>query len=133
MVFLFSRNFPDRRLLSSALQSFFGLGPNITSRVLARFHLHGQTRMRDLSSAQILEMNAYLDAIPSQPNLPANCQTGVKVENELKRDVLRNIARLKDIGTYRGRRHAMGLPVRGQRTRGQIKTVWRLNRAERNL
>ena len=89
--------------------------------------------MRDLSSAKILEMNAYLDAIPSQPGLPANCQTGVKVENELKRDVLRNIARLKDIGTYRGRRHAMGLPVRGQNTRSQIKSVWRLNRVERNL
>ena len=89
--------------------------------------------MRDLSSSQILELNAYLDSISSQPNLPANCQSGVKIENELKRDVLRNIARLKDIGTYRGRRHAMGLPVRGQNTRGQIKTVWRLNKVERHL
>jgi small subunit ribosomal protein S13 len=75
--------------------------------------------MRDLTQHQILDLNAHLDSL--------------KIENELKREVLRNIARLKDTGTYRGRRHAMGLPVRGQRTRGQIKTSWRLNKAERNL
>jgi small subunit ribosomal protein S13 len=75
--------------------------------------------MRELSSQQILDLNAYLE--------------GIKIENELKRSVLADIKRLRDTGTYRGRRHAMGLPVRGQRTRGQIKSVWRLNKVERNL
>lgn len=125
-VFLFSRNFPDRRLVTSALQSFFGLGPNLTSRLMANFHLHRTIRMRDLSQPQILDLNAYLDSI-------GNHMPGVKIENELKREILRNIGRLRDIGTYRGRRHAMGLPVRGQGTRGQIKTSWRLNKVERNL
>jgi small subunit ribosomal protein S13 len=86
---------------------------------MARFHLHSTMRMRDLTQPQILELNAHLD--------------GMKIENELKREVLRNIARLRDIGSYRGRRHAMNLPVRGQNTRGQIKTAWKLNRVERNL
>jgi small subunit ribosomal protein S13 len=42
-----------------------------------------------------------------------------------------DITRLRDTGTYRGRRHAMNLPVRGQNTRSQIKTARKLNRVER--
>lgn len=76
-------------------------------------------KMRELSSQQILDLNAHLE--------------GMKIENELKRSVLADIKRLRDTGTYKGRRHAMGLPVRGQRTRSQIKTGWRLNKIERNL
>lgn len=118
-VFLFSRNFPDRRLVTRALQSFFGIGPNVSSQLLARFHLHSNMKMRELSPQQVLDLNAALD--------------GMKIENELKRSVLQDIKRLRDTGTYRGRRHAMGLPVRGQRTRSQIKTSWRLNTVERRL
>jgi len=46
--------------------------------------------------------------------------TNMKIENELRREVKDNIGRLRDMGTYRGRRHAMHLPVRGQRTRSQV-------------
>lgn len=119
MVFLFSRNFPDRRPVAKALQSFFGIGPNVSAHVMSRFHLHNTMKMRDLSQQQVLDLNAHLD--------------GMKIENELKRGILQNIQRLKDTGTYRGRRHAMHLPVRGQNTRSQIKSAWRLNRVERNL
>lgn len=42
------------------------------------------------------------------------------IENDLKREMRENIKRLRDIGTYRGKRHALGLPVRGQRTRTQV-------------
>jgi small subunit ribosomal protein S13 len=49
-----------------------------------------------------------------------NQLTDMKIENDLKREVKENIKRLKDISSYRGRRHAMGLPVRGQRTRSQV-------------
>ena len=44
----------------------------------------------------------------------------MKIENDLRRQVLDNIKRLKETGTYRGRRHALGLPVRGQGTRTQV-------------
>jgi ribosomal protein S13 len=44
----------------------------------------------------------------------------MKIENQLRRQLRDNIARLRDMGSYRGRRHAMGLPVRGQRTRSQV-------------
>ena len=76
-------------------------------------------KMRELSPQQVLDLNAALD--------------GMKIENELKRSVLQDIKRLRDTGTYRGRRHAMNLPVRGQRTRSQIKGAWRHNAVERRL
>jgi small subunit ribosomal protein S13 len=119
MVFLFTRNFKDRRLVSSALQSFFGIGPHTSSRILSKHHLHSTMKMGELTQQQVLDLNAALD--------------GMKIENELKRSVLQDIKRLRDTGTYRGRRHAMNLPVRGQNTRSQIKTVWRLNKVERDL
>lgn len=53
------------------------------------------------------------------------------IENDARRIVQENIKRLRDMGTYRGRRHAMGLPVRGQRTRNQIETAKKLNRIDR--
>lgn len=53
------------------------------------------------------------------------------IENDARRIVQDNIRRLRDMGTYRGKRHAMGLPVRGQNTRSQIKTAQRLNRIDR--
>lgn len=105
--------------MKSALQSFFGIGPHSCSRILARFHFHDTMRVKELTTPQILELNAALD--------------GMKIENDLRRQVLTDIERLRSTGTYRGRRHAMGLPVRGQNTRSQIKNAVKLNRVERRL
>lgn len=55
----------------------------------------------------------------------------MKIENDARRLLHENIRRLKDMGSYRGRRHAMGLPVRGQKTRNQIYTSRKLNRMDR--
>ena len=55
----------------------------------------------------------------------------MKIENDLKRELVENIKRLRDMGTYRGRRHAMGMPVRGQRTRTQTATAGKLNKPDR--
>lgn len=56
---------------------------------------------------------------------------GIKVESELRREVRENIAHLRNIGSYVGKRHAMHLPVRGQNTQSNAKTARRLNRVER--
>jgi small subunit ribosomal protein S13 len=53
------------------------------------------------------------------------------IEGDARRIIQENIKRLRDMGTYRGRRHAMGLPVRGQRTKNQTETAKKLNRIER--
>jgi len=56
----------------------------------------------------------------------------LKLENDLVRDVRENILRLRRIGSYRGKRHAAGLPVRGQNTQNNAATARRLNRVDRN-
>lgn len=73
---------------------------------MARFYIHHTAKLGDLSAKQVLDLNAEL--------------SGMKIENDLKREMRENIKRLRDIGAYRGKRHALGLPVRGQRTRTQV-------------
>ncbi|EEA22807.1 hypothetical protein EYB25_005577 [Talaromyces marneffei] len=119
MVFILGVNFPERNLVKKSLQTFFGIGNNVSSRLLARFHIHPTAKIGDLQNQQVLDITAALSEM--------------KIENDLRRQILDDIKRLRDTGTYRGRRHALGLPVRGQNTRSQIKTAYKLNSAERRL
>jgi small subunit ribosomal protein S13 len=84
---------------------------------MARNYIFPTAKVGSLSNKQTLDLNAEL--------APLN------IENDLRRQVRDNISRLRDMGTYRGRRHAMGLPVRGQRTRTQTSTAAKLNKVER--
>ncbi|KAN0075690.1 hypothetical protein V8E54_006960 [Elaphomyces granulatus] len=102
-----------------SLESFFGIGQYTSARLLGRFHIHPTAKVGDLANKQVLDLTAAL--------------SGMKIENDLRRQVLDDIKRLRDTGTYRGRRHAVGLPVRGQNTRSQIKTAVKLNRVDRRL
>ncbi|KAF2141873.1 uncharacterized protein K452DRAFT_250797 [Aplosporella prunicola CBS 121167] len=117
MVFIFNVNFPGPALLKKSLETFYGVGPDVSRRLMSRFLLHERTRVGAVPQSTILELNAELSSM--------------KLENDLRRSIQDNIKRLRDMGTYRGRRHAMGLPVRGQKTRNQIQTARRLNRMER--
>ncbi|KAH8693635.1 40S ribosomal protein S13 [Talaromyces proteolyticus] len=119
MVFILGVNFPERNLVKKSLESFFGIGHNVSSRLLARFHIQPSAKIGELANQQVLDITAALSEM--------------KIENDLRRQVLDNIKRLRDTGTYRGRRHALGLPVRGQNTRNQVKTAQRLNKVERRL
>lgn len=76
---------------------------------MARFHIQPWAKVGSLKSSTLLDLTAEL--------------SNMKIENDLRREIQDNIVRLKDMGTYRGRRHAMGLPVRGQRTRTQVSPV----------
>ncbi|OKO95622.1 30S ribosomal protein S13 [Penicillium subrubescens] len=106
MVFILGVNFPERNLLKKSLETFFGVGGHTSSRLLARFNIHPTCRVGELANKQVLDLTAVL--------------SDMKIENDLRREVLNDIKRLKETGTYRGRRHALGLPVRGQRTRTQV-------------
>lgn len=90
-----------------SLESFFGIGGHTSSRLLARFNIHPTCRVGELANKQVLDLTAVL--------------SDMKIENDLRREVLNDIKRLKETGTYRGRRHALGLPVRGQHTRTQVR------------
>jgi len=89
-----------------ALETFYGIGPTVSQRLMARFNIHSTARVGALGDRQVNDLAGEL--------------SGMTIENDLKRQMRANIKRLRDMGTYRGRRHAMGLPVRGQRTRSQV-------------
>lgn len=74
---------------------------------MARSYIHPSAKLGTLQDKQIMELNGAL--------------ANMKIENDLKRDIQANIKRLRDMKTYRGSRHAMSLPVRGQRTRTQVR------------
>lgn len=96
----------DQQLVSRALQSFYGIGPNVCKNLMARFNIHSTARIGALKDKQIDDLGAELSTMT--------------LENDARRQLQDNIKRLRDMGTYRGRRHAMGLPARGQRTRTQV-------------
>lgn len=73
---------------------------------MARHHIHPFAKVGELVNKQVLDLTAAL--------------SNMKIENDLRRQILDDIKRLRDTGTYRGRRHALGLPVRGQNTRSQV-------------
>ena len=85
---------------------------------MAKFSIFPRAKVGDLPAKTMNELTAELSTMT--------------IENDLRRQVRDNIRRLRDMGSYRGRRHAMGLPVRGQRTRTQITTARKLNKVERN-
>ncbi|KAF2707115.1 30S ribosomal protein S13 [Pleomassaria siparia CBS 279.74] len=117
MVFIFGFSFAETSLVKRSLETIYGIGPKVSQRVMARYHIYPWAKVGELKNSTVLDLTAEL--------------TSMKIENDLRREVQDNIRRLRDMGTYRGRRHAMGLPVRGQRTRTQISTARRLNKIER--
>jgi len=105
-----SLRFRFRLTLSQrSLETFYGIGPNVSQRIMARFHIQPWAKVGTLKNSTVLDLTTELSEM--------------KIENDLRREVQENIKRLKDMGTYRGRRHAMGLPVRGQRTRTQVRRL----------
>ncbi|KAL6716447.1 37S ribosomal protein subunit sws2, mitochondrial [Lecanora helva] len=117
MVFILGLNFPETRFVKKTLQHFYGVGPLVASKLLAKLHIHPTARLGSLSNQTVLDITAELSSM--------------KIENDLRRELVDNIKRLRDMGAYRGKRHAIGLPVRGQRTRTQTATAQKLNKIER--
>jgi len=104
-------------LQQKALESFYALGPQTSERILAKYSIHPRAKIGTLPPKTVTALTAELSTMT--------------IENDARKLVQDNIKRLRDMGTYRGRRHAMGLPVRGQRTRNQITNARRFNKVER--
>ena len=101
---------PSQKRIVIALQYIFGVGATRAKQVLAKAQVDEDIRVKDLSADQ---ENAIRMIVEKE----------YRVEGDLRRDVLSSIKRLKDIGSYRGTRHAKGLPARGQRTKTNSRTV----------
>ena len=100
---------PPQKHIDVALATLYGVGRPLARRILQSLNIPAQTKTESLEAAQI---NALRDTIEKK----------YPVEGELHRRIMLNIKRLKDIGTYRGLRHARSLPVRGQRTKTNSRT-----------
>jgi len=103
-------NIPDNKRIEVALTYIYGIGLSASQKVLKQANINPDTRTHKLTNEEIGRLR---DTVEKQ----------YKVEGELRQEKMMNIKRLKDIGCYRGVRHAKGLPVRGQRTRTNTRTV----------
>ena len=100
---------PREKRVEIALTYIFGIGRPTSSRILGETGVNPDTRVRDLSDAEVARLRQMIER-------------SVKVEGALRTEVAMNIKRLMDIGAYRGLRHRKNLPARGQRTRTNART-----------
>ena len=100
---------PREKCVGVALTYIYGVGLPTSQRILAQTAVAPQTRVRDLSDAEVARLRQIIER-------------DVKVEGALRTEVAINIKRLMDIGSYRGIRHRRGLPSRGQRTHTNART-----------
>ena len=95
---------PRDKAVEIALTYIYGIGLTLSQKILADAEVAGTTRVRDLTEEDVARIRDQIER-------------NIRVEGDLRRQVQTNIARLREIGSYRGIRHRVGLPVRGQRTR----------------
>jgi len=100
---------PRDKRVEIGLTYIYGIGLTRSKEILAATGVNPDTRVKELSDADVAALRGEVEA-------------NYQVEGDLRRLEAMNIKRLIDIGTYRGRRHRMGLPVRGQRTRTNART-----------
>jgi len=103
-------NIPENKRIEIALTYIYGLGRSLSKRILSKLKIDSNIRTDKLSSQQVSQLREMVEK-------------EYKVEGELKREKMMNIKRLKDINSYRGIRHIRGLPVRGQQTKTNTRTV----------
>ena len=92
-----------------ALTYIHGIGRNTADRLIRELGLEPARRSKDLTGEELSRIAAYIDKT-------------LTVEGQLRRQTTQNVGRLRKIGSYRGLRHARGLPTRGQRTRTNART-----------
>ncbi len=100
---------PREKRVEIGLTYIFGIGRTTSQRILKKTGVNPDTRVKDLTESEVADLR---DAIENDH----------MVEGDLRRDTALNIKRLIEIGSYRGRRHRMGLPVRGQNTKNNART-----------
>ena len=103
-------NIPEQKRIVIALTYIFGIGLSLSKKILAETGIDSSVKAKDLSSDEINRLKKAIEK-------------DYKVEGEKRREIITSIKRLKDIGCWRGSRHIKGLPVRGQRTRTNTRTV----------
>ncbi|MDX1994277.1 MAG: 30S ribosomal protein S13 [bacterium] len=99
---------PRNKRVEIALTYIYGIGRPTSNKILSAVGIHPDTRVQDLTEAQVQTLREEVGRLT--------------VEGDLRRQILQNIKRLQEIGSYRGLRHRRQLPLRGQRTRTNART-----------
>ncbi len=100
---------PNDKRIDVALTYIYGIGPTTARKIIADLAMRGDIRAKDLTDGDVARIASHIEKV-------------AVVEGPLRRQVLQNVNRLKDIYCYRGVRHRRGLPVHGQRTRCNART-----------
>ncbi len=100
---------PNEKRVEVGLTYIYGIGRATSKLILEACEINPDTRVKDLSEDEISKIRDEIDR-------------SYHVEGDLRREIGMNLKRLQEIGSYRGRRHRMGLPVRGQRTKTNART-----------
>lgn len=100
---------PREKRIEIGLTYIFGIGLATSKKILTATGINPDTRVKNLTDDEAQKLRAELE-------------NNYKVEGDLRREVGMNIKRLMDIGCYRGLRHRLGLPVRGQHTKTNART-----------
>ncbi len=100
---------PDNKKIEFALAYIYGIGLPVARTIVAVAKIATNKRAKDLTPEEINRLRELIEK-------------DHRIEGELRREIMINIKRLKDIGAYRGSRHIRGLPVRGQRTKTNSRT-----------
>ena len=100
---------PGDKRIEIALTYIYGIGLTTSKKLLAEGGINPDTRTRDLTEDEVVKLRELIDR-------------DVMVEGDLRRETSLNIKRLVESGCYRGRRHRLGLPVRGQNTKNNART-----------
>ncbi len=100
---------PRDKRVDVSLRYIFGIGISVANQICTHASVSGETKVRELTDDEISRIREYIDR-------------NFIVEGELRRQVRQNIQRLVEINSYRGIRHRRGLPLRGQRTRTNVRT-----------
>ena len=100
---------PKNKRIEIALTYIYGIGRTSATKILEETGINPDTRTKDLTDDEVVKLRDVIDH-------------NYVVEGDLRRDIQMDIKRLIDIGCYRGRRHRLGLPVRGQNTKNNART-----------
>lgn len=100
---------PNEKKVETGLTYIYGIGNTLAEKIVKTAGINSSKRIKELSEEELGKIAGVV-------------QQNYKIEGDLRREISRGIARLKDINCYRGSRHKRSLPVRGQRTRTNART-----------
>jgi len=103
-------NIPENKQIAVSLTYIYGIGNSLAKKILGECGIDPTKKAKDLTERELSKLREVIES-------------NYKIEGELRQEILANIKRLKEIKCWRGIRHIKGLPVRGQKTRKNSRTV----------